>query len=386
MKGVLLKGLNNIVFSNCLKKPVLQKNIYSKEKNDLLIRVSAVGINRIDILIKQNKYLSFPKEKSLGIEISGIVEESNCERFRKNDKVCSLLKYNGYNEYVLANSDHTIKLDNSLSIIEGASLLESFLTAYKLIYFIARFPMINENFTGEKSTTINNGSIGLSSNNNNLNYDEEFIKKEKCKSINRLYDNYFENEEVNVLVYGSLSSVGVNLLQLLNFEKKRNIIKINKIIAVTSNEIKAKKALELGATDYVFHNNENFTDNILKISKKINLIFDCVGKSMFENNLKICAPDTKWILYGLLGGAKILKFNLFHLINKRILLLNSTLYDRSDSYKKNLIKSFEYNLIPLLKKKILKCYIHEVLNIENIEKAHYIIENNLNIGKVVCTF
>ncbi|CRG93447.1 zinc-binding dehydrogenase, putative [Plasmodium gallinaceum] len=386
MKGVLLKGLNKIVFSKCLKKPILEKNIYSKEKNDLLIKVTAVGINRIDILIKQNKYLSFPKDKSLGLEISGVVEESNCEKFQKNDKVCSLLKYNGYNEYVIANSYHTIKLDNSLSFIEGAGLLESFLTAYKLIYFIAKFPMINGDFIKEKNITINNNDIDLNRKEDILNYDIDFINEEKSKSINRLYDNYFENEEINVIVYGALSSVGVNLLQLLNFEKKRNILKINKIIAVTSNELKAKKALELGATDYVYHNKENFVENTLKISKNINLIFDCVGKSMFENNLKICAPDTKWILYGLLGGAKLSNFNLYHLINKRILLLNSTLYDRSDLYKKNLIKSFEYNLLPLLKKKVLKCYIHEVLNIENIEKAHYIIENNLNIGKVVCTF
>ncbi|SBT87376.1 zinc-binding dehydrogenase, putative [Plasmodium malariae] len=476
MRGILLKGVNKLVFSDCLKKPMLEKGNHCRDENDLLIKVCASGINRIDILIKQNKYAHFPRNKCLGIEISGIIEESNCERFKKNDRVCSLLKYNGYCEYVLANSKHTMKIDNNttMSMIEAASLPESFLTAYKLIYYIARFPLIgqdiitgveNINKRGRSDDEFDGKGIdgrdekvdsegmnrrdekvdsegmnrrdekvdsegmnrrdekvdsegmnrrdekvdgkgmdrkdkkvdgeGMDShkltsldkgNSDRGHHFKQFVKEERIKSINRITDNYFQNEEVNVLVYGSLSSVGINLLQLLNFEKKRNILKINKIIAVTSNEVKAKKALEVGATDYVFHNKENFVDSVLNITKKINLIFDCIGKSMFENNIKICTYDTVWILYGLLSGAKVNNFNLFHLINKRILLLNTTLYDRSDIYKEELINSFQYNLFPLLKHKILKPYIYQVLDIEQVEKAHYIIENNLNIGKVVCQF
>ncbi|ETB58683.1 hypothetical protein YYC_03829 [Plasmodium yoelii 17X] len=383
MKGVILKGINELVFSESLTKPTLEKCKIQNQGNDLLLKVLSVGINRIDLLIKENKYPKFPIGKSLGLEISGIVEESNSNKFKKNDIVCSLLKYNGYNEYVLANSKHTMKIDSDkISMFEAASIPESFLTAYKLIYYTARFPLINNNdnkIVENKGDKNNTTSTYTPISENCYYYYKQFS--------NQIYGNYFGKNEVNVLVYGALSSVGINLLQLLNYEKKRNIMNINKIIAITSNQTKAKVAMEFGATDYAFHNDENFVENILNISKNINLIFDCVGGGkIFENNLKICTNDTVWILYGLLGGPKVPSFNLAHLLTKRIILLTSTLYDRTDNYKEELIHSFQHHILPLIYNNTLKFCIHKVLPIEQIEEAHHIIKNNLNIGKVVCKF
>ncbi|CXI24327.1 quinone oxidoreductase, putative [Plasmodium berghei] len=392
MKGVILKGINELIFSESLTKPTLEKCSIKNQGNDLLLKVLSVGINRIDLLIKENKYPKFPMEKSLGLEISGIVEESNSNKFKKNDIVCSLLKYNGYNEYVLANSKHTMKIDaNKISMFEAASIPESFLTAYKLIYYTTNFPLINNNDDKIVENKENIDTLNEKGDKNNTISAYTPISGNDCyyykRFNNQFYGNYCGKNEVNVLVYGALSSVGINLLQLLNYEKKRNIMNINKIIAITSNERKAKIAMEFGATDYAFHNDNNFVENILNISKNVNLIFDCVGGGkIFENNLKICTNDTVWILYGLLGGPKVTNFNLAHLLTKRILLLTSTLYDRTDNYKEELIHSFQHHILPLIYNNTLKFCIHKVLPIEQIEEAHHIIKNNLNIGKVVCKF
>ncbi|SBS82422.1 quinone oxidoreductase, putative [Plasmodium ovale curtisi] len=153
MKSILLKGINQLVFSNHLKRPELKRNDDHTDENDLLIKVYAVGINKFEILIKKNVYAHF---------IKGIC-------------MC-----NGYSEYIIANSIHTLKMDDKITMTEDASLPESFVTAF--------------------------------------------------------------------------------------------------------NNMKDEKALEFGATNYVFHNEENFTANVLKFTKKINLTFDCFGKSMFEKN------------------------------------------------------------------------------------------------------
>ncbi|KEG00877.1 hypothetical protein YYE_04323 [Plasmodium vinckei vinckei] len=391
MRGVILKGVNELVFSESLAKPTLEKCSIQSQGNDLLLKVLSVGMNRIDILIKENKYPKFPKGKSLGLEVSGIVEESNSNKFKKNDIVCSLLKYNGYNEYVLANSKHTIKIDpNKISMVEAASIPESFITAYKLIYYTARFPLINNNDQiVENKENIDTLNREEETNNTTTKYtpiqENDYYYYKRFN--NQIYGSYFGRREINILVYGALSSVGINLLQLLNYEKKRNIMNINKIIAITSNETKAKMAMEFGATDYAFHTDENFVDTILNISKNINLIFDCVGGGkMFENNLKICTNDTVWVIYGLLGGPKVTNFNLAELFTKRTLLLTSTLYDRSDNFKEELIHSFQHHILPLIYNNTLKFCIHKVLPIEQIEEAHSIIKNNINIGKVVCKF
>ncbi|SCA48590.1 zinc-binding dehydrogenase, putative [Plasmodium ovale] len=156
MKSILLKGINQLVFSNHLKRPELKRNDDHTDENDLLIKVYAVGINKFEILIKKNVYAHFIKGICMVIEISRIVEEYNCKKLKKG---------------------------------------------YRVIF---------------------------------------------------------------------------------TFEV--NVIKINKIIAVATSNMKDEKALEFGATNYVFHNEENFTANVLKFTKKINLTFDCFGKSMFEKN------------------------------------------------------------------------------------------------------
>lgn len=60
----------------------------------------------------------------------------------------------------------------------------------------------------------------------------------------------------------------------------------------------------------------------------MNLILDPVGASFWEKNARSLALDGRWVLYGLLGGAKV-DGNLFgQLLSKRAQLIATTLRSR----------------------------------------------------------
>lgn len=50
--------------------------------------------------------------------------------------------------------------------------------------------------------------------------------------------------------------------------------------------------------------------------------------------------DSKWVVYGFLGGFKLENFNMQLLMKNRVSLLTSTLRNRSDEYKTKLISEF----------------------------------------------
>ena len=77
------------------------------------------------------------------------------------------------------------------------------------------------------------------------------------------------------------------------------------------------------------------------------LILDPVLGTFFEDHLDCLAMDSRWIIYGSMGGFKVKEgANLLKLLSKRSSILTSTLRNRSDSYKTELIKEMAEECIP----------------------------------------
>jgi tumor protein p53-inducible protein 3 len=93
--------------------------------------------------------------------------------------------------------------------------------------------------------------------------------------------------------------------------------------------------------------------------------------------------DCFWIGYGLMGGNKIKEIDLNKLIKKRINLIFTTLRNRSDLYKENLINSFKEEILPGFKNEEFKPVIDKIYKFEEINEAHMRMEKNLNKGKII---
>ena len=72
----------------------------------------------------------------------------------------------------------------------------------------------------------------------------------------------------------------------------------------------------------------------------MDVIFDPImAGPNFNENLKSLALDARWVIYGSLGGVKLTgDTHLVRLLMQRASILTSTLRNRSDEYKSNLLK------------------------------------------------
>ena len=67
------------------------------------------------------------------------------------------------------------------------------------------------------------------------------------------------------------------------------------------------------------------------------MILDPVLGSFFQENLECLGMDARWVIYGSMGGIKVKEANMMKLMGKRASILTSTLRNRDDNYKAELI-------------------------------------------------
>ena len=297
----------------------------------MLIKIEATALNRAEIL--QRKGLYPPTEGStniIGLEGAGYIlnhpEEYKTGEYKKNKRVMALLSGGGYSDVVTCHKNHIIEIPDNLSFNDAAAIPETWLTAYQLINFVGQ----------SKSNDI-------------------------------------------TLVHASASGVGWAALQIW---KMQGI----KTIAVASDKIKLDHSKSLGAFGYInYKETPDFSKHVKELTygKGVNLILDCIGAQNFEYNISSAAMDCKWVFYGAIGGVKLEHLNLGKLLAKRISLLSTTLKNRTDEYKTELVKEFAKNWIPKFQSGELKPIIDTVFKLSQVAEAHKRMERNLNIGKIV---
>ena len=103
-------------------------------EGDVLIRVTAAGVNRPDIVQRLGAYPPPPGASPvLGLEVAGEVVEG-AGRWKAGDQVCALLGGGGYAEYAVVDARHALPIPKGLSLIEAAGLPETVFTVYANVF------------------------------------------------------------------------------------------------------------------------------------------------------------------------------------------------------------------------------------------------------------
>lgn len=294
---------------------------------EILIEIKAAGVNRTDIITRENKNLSEPYP-ILGVEVSGVVVSNNSDytHLTEGTRVAGLVNNGGYAEYVTMPANRAIVLPESISFEEGAALSEVFLTAYQTLYWLG-----------------------------------ELKKGER------------------VLIHAGASGVGTAAIQLAKHLSEATIF------TTSSKKEKLIRCKELGADVLINYKEELFDEVIQEKTdgQGVDVILDFVGAPHWEMNLASCAFDARWVLIGTLGGSQIDKLDIRDLIKKRISLKGTLLTPRSDEYKGRLTQEFMDKVMSLIEDKTIKTIIHQVVPFDDATQAHQIMENNENIGKII---
>jgi putative PIG3 family NAD(P)H quinone oxidoreductase len=323
MKAILFDkyGDSSVLYIGEAPKPII-------DDNEVLIKVTAAGVNRPDILQRQGGYPP-PKGASeiLGLEVSGKIVEigRNIDLDFKGREVCALVTGGGYAEYVKTTLATVLPIPQGLNVVDAAAIPETFFTVWTNLF--------------------NSGSL----------------KKNET-----------------LLIHGGASGIGITAALIA----KAMGIKF----LTTVGSVKKKKFMEqLGSTLTINYQNEDFEEVIKKELKGVDVILDIVGGEYFQKNINILNKFGRLINIAYLQGP-IVKANLLPIMLKRLIVTGSTLRIRSDEEKQNIRDSIKTHIWPLFENETINMIIDKKFSFNDVKKAHEYMENNKNIGKLLLKF
>ena len=295
--------------------------------NDILIRIKSTAANRADLMQKKGLYPPPPgASEILGLECSGIVDAvgEKVKSRKVGEEVCALLAGGGYAEYVACPEFQAIPKPTNLNWEEASSLPEVYATCWLNLF-------IEGNLTSKNKVLFHAGASGI-------------------------------------------GTAGIQLCKVFNCES----------FVTAGSEEKIKFCKSLGASEGAVRGDKMFNEVQSWVSQGFDIILDPVGANYFEDNLKILGLEGRLIIIGLMGGMES-NINLGHLMMKRQRVIGSTIRARSEELKKIVMQDLYVKIWPFIESNKIKPVIYETLNISETEKAHQIMEDNQNIGKLVLT-
>ena len=187
--------------------------------------------------------------------------------------------------------------------------------------------------------------------------------------------NLLEGEKT--LIHAGASGVGTAAIQICK-------AKGNPCFVTAGTKEKISRCMELGAEGGTVRNEENFADAVAKWTDNngVQVILDPVGANYLEDNMKSLTLEGRLVMIGLMGGAET-SINLGLLMMKRLRIIGSTLRAQPIPKKTEIMNNLKENVWPSLESGDITPIIDTVIPIEEVDKAHKLMESNQTFGKVI---
>ncbi len=210
-----------------------------------LVRLVACGVNFIDIYHRKGLYrLDLPA--GLGQEGAGVVEAvgPGVTEVKPGDRVAFSNVAGSYAEYVVAPAHRLVPIPDGVTYQQAAAAMLQGMTAHYLV--TSTYPL---------------------------------KPQDTC------------------LVHAAAGGVGLLLVQMA---KRRGAV----VIGTVSTEEKAQLARDAGADHVVVYTKQDFEAEVLRITggRKLQVVYDSVGKDTFEKSLNCLALRGMLVLYGQSSG------------------------------------------------------------------------------------
>jgi len=301
---------------------------------EVLIRVSASGVNRPDVLQRTGNYPVPPGASDIpGLEVAGTIVGGDAQAmaaagFKAGDRVCALVAGGGYAELCVAPVGQCLPVPKGLSDIEAASLPETFFTVWSNVFDRGR-----------------------------LQPGEAFM------------------------VQGGTSGIGVTAIQLAK------AMGAGKVIATAGSDDKCKACVDLGADHAINYKTQDFAEEAKKLTdgKGVDVILDMVAGAYIDREVKCVNEDGRIVIIAVQGGTKS-EFNAGLVLRRRITITGSTLRPRPVAFKAAIAQALRKNVWPLVEAGKIKPVIHSTFPAAEAAQAHALMESNQHVGKIVLTW
>lgn len=305
-------------------------------EGELLIRVSASGVNRPDVLQRTGNYPVPPGASDIpGLEVAGVIISGDARAMADaglqiGDRVCALVAGGGYAEYCVAPVGQCLPVPKNLNDVGAASLPETFFTVWSNVFDRGRLQI------GE-----------------------------------------------TLLIQGGSSGIGVTAIQMAKAMGA-------KVIVTAGSDDKCKACLDLGADHAINYKTHDFVNEVKRITnaRGVDVVLDMVAGDYVSKEVDCLAEDGRLVIIAVQGGIKA-EVNAGLVLRRRLTITGSTLRPRSISFKSAIAKNLREHVWPLIESGLIKPVIHSTFDAaseDGAANAHRLMESNAHVGKIVLTW
>lgn len=292
--------------------------------NEVVVKIAAAGVNYIDVYFREGRYpaaLPFIN----GQEASGTVSDVGAEvkTVKPGDRVAYTGIIGAYAEYASVAADRVVQIPGGISDQQAAAVMLQGMTAHYLVY--STYPLK----AGETA-----------------------------------------------LIHAAAGGVGLLLVQMAKNLGAR-------VIGTVGSDEKAKLAHEAGADDVVVYTRQDFEAETKRLTsgKGVDVIYDGVGKSTFDQGLNVLRPRGYMVLFGGASGA-VPPFDLIKLSQKGSLFITRpTLFNYMATREE--LEQRSSDVFRMIAGGKLKLRIEYTYKLEQAQQAHRDLEGRKTTGKLL---
>ena len=295
----------------------------------VLIRVSAAGVNGADLREREGKYPVPPGAPDLmGLEVSGTIAAlgEDCTRFAVGDAVCALLIGGGYAEYVVAPEGQVMPVPPGVSLIEAAAIPEVFCTVWT-----------------------------------------------------NMMDRCGLSAGESVLIQGGTSGIGHAAISLARAAGAT-------VFATARTDEKCDAIRRFGADHAINYRTQDFAEvcRTETAGRGIDVIIDIIAGDYLPKEVELLAHGGRLMIINLRGG-RTAEVDFGHVHAKHLTITGARLRPRSIDEKSAICRSLESRVWPLFADRTIRPEIFASFPFENAADAHQLMESSQHIGKIILT-
>jgi putative PIG3 family NAD(P)H quinone oxidoreductase len=293
---------------------------------EVLIDVVATAVNRADTLQRQGFYPPPPGASDvIGLECSGRVAElgEGVEGWSVGDEVCALLAGGGYAARVAAPVGQVMPVPRGVDLVQAAALPEVAATVWSNVFMTAH-----------------------------LQKGERF------------------------LVHGGAGGIGTMAIQLAAARGAE-------VFATAGSPDKLELCRSLGASRAIDYREEDFVE-VLSEAGGADVILDNMGAKYLGRNVTALATGGRLVIIGMQGGSKG-ELDINALLRKRSSVTATSLRARPLAEKAAICCGVVENVWLLVASGEIRPVVETTMPLEDVARAHQLMEDGRHAGKIVLT-
>ncbi|MFB9315510.1 NAD(P)H-quinone oxidoreductase [Nocardioides plantarum] len=296
---------------------------------EVAIEVAATAVNRADTLQRQGFYPPPPgASETIGLECSGTISAlgDGVEGWAVGDEVCALLAGGGYASRVVVPAGQVLPVPAGVDLVHAAALPEVACTVWSNVFMVA----------------------GL-------------------------------KPEESFLVHGGAGGIGTFAIQLAHALGSQ-------VLTTGGTADKLAFCAGLGADVTINYHDDDFVEVAKSATDGagVDVILDNMGASYLGRNVSALATEGRLVVIGMQGGSKG-ELDLGKLLTKRAAVIATSLRGRPVEGKAAIVASVLEHVWPLVADGSIRPIVEQTLPLEEVRRAHELMDAGSHTGKIVLT-